>query len=176
MNRTFKSDETLSFYIQKHKSFDPLEHDFTVHHITQRAVTGTLVSLYKPGTVVGTLAEKWDKADDGKSWTFVLRKGLQFSDGTPIDASAVKYSLTRLALKVKERNSRPGLIEHIVGFESLSSLADSFQGIQVLNDLKLKIECKEPVKNFLEKISFGLYGIVSSADFDKKVTGKIHQK
>lgn len=41
------------------------------------------------------LAEKWSISDDAKTYTFTLRGGLKFSDGSPIKASDVKFSLER---------------------------------------------------------------------------------
>lgn len=41
------------------------------------------------------LAENWGVSDDGKRWTFHLKPGIQFSDGTPCDAEAVKASMAR---------------------------------------------------------------------------------
>jgi len=39
--------------------------------------------------VIPSLAEKWDTSADGKVWTFYLRKGVKFHDGTPFNAQAV---------------------------------------------------------------------------------------
>src|SRR3981189_1666033 len=36
------------------------------------------------------LAESWDTSADGKTWTFHIRQGVTFQDGTPLDAAAVK--------------------------------------------------------------------------------------
>lgn len=41
------------------------------------------------------LAETWRRSADGFTWTFHLRQGVQFHDGTPFDADAVVFSLTR---------------------------------------------------------------------------------
>ncbi|MFO1351710.1 MAG: ABC transporter substrate-binding protein [Gammaproteobacteria bacterium] len=41
------------------------------------------------------LAERWEASSDGKQWTFYLRKGVKFHDGTPFDAEAVKFSIER---------------------------------------------------------------------------------
>jgi peptide/nickel transport system substrate-binding protein len=42
------------------------------------------------------LATKWEVAPDKMSWTFNLRKGVEFTDGTPFDAEAVKFNFERL--------------------------------------------------------------------------------
>ena len=42
--------------------------------------------------VVASLAEKWETSADGKVWTFYLRKGVKFHDGTPFNAAAVVYN------------------------------------------------------------------------------------
>lgn len=39
------------------------------------------------------LAERWDISDDGRVYTFYLRKGVTFSDGTPFTATAVKLNM-----------------------------------------------------------------------------------
>ncbi len=41
------------------------------------------------------LAESWQMSRDGRQWTFHLRQGVQFHDGTPLDAAAVVFSLER---------------------------------------------------------------------------------
>jgi len=42
------------------------------------------------------LAEKWDVSPDGLHYTFYLRKGVKFHDGTPLNATAVKMSFDRI--------------------------------------------------------------------------------
>src|SRR5690349_3303415 len=52
---------------------------------------GARTSQYKPG-----LATSWKESPDGKTWTFTLRQGVTFHDGTPFNAAAVKFSFDRL--------------------------------------------------------------------------------
>ena len=56
----------------------------------------TLVQ-YKLGTteVEPGLAEKWEVSKDGRAYTFHLRKGVKFHDGTPFNADAVLFSFDR---------------------------------------------------------------------------------
>lgn len=49
----------------------------------------------KSTEVEPSLAEKWDISDDGLVYTFYLRKGIKFHDGTPFNAEAVKFNFDR---------------------------------------------------------------------------------
>jgi peptide/nickel transport system substrate-binding protein len=55
---------------------------------------------FKPGAfdVEPAIAQSWQMSPDGRTWTFELRKGLRFSDGTPLDAQAVKFNFDRWRL------------------------------------------------------------------------------
>ncbi|MGI5147058.1 ABC transporter substrate-binding protein [Plantactinospora sp. CA-294935] len=61
-----------------------------------RQMYETLVT-HKPGTaeLTGGLAESWEHDADGKVWTFKLRKGVKFHDGTPFNAAAVCFNFER---------------------------------------------------------------------------------
>jgi peptide/nickel transport system substrate-binding protein len=48
------------------------------------------------GQIVPDLAERWDVSPDGRSYTFVLRGGLRWSDGTPLDAHDVAFTYDAL--------------------------------------------------------------------------------
>ena len=49
--------------------------------------------------LVPKLATSWDISKDSLTYTFKLRKGVKFHDGTPFDAAAVKYNIDRCAAK-----------------------------------------------------------------------------
>ncbi|HEY0208944.1 ABC transporter substrate-binding protein [Acerihabitans sp.] len=55
----------------------------------------SLLQFDAEGKVVPNLAKSWDVAPDGKAYTFHLNPGMQCSDGTPLDANDVKYTLDR---------------------------------------------------------------------------------
>lgn len=54
-----------------------------------------LVEYGEKGEIKPALAESWDISGDGKVYTFYLRQGVQFSDGTDFNAEAVKFSFER---------------------------------------------------------------------------------
>jgi hypothetical protein len=49
-----------------------------------------------PPEIVPWLAESYDIDDDGRMWTFHLRRGVQFHDGSEVNAEAVRFSFERL--------------------------------------------------------------------------------
>ncbi|MCE2502256.1 MAG: ABC transporter substrate-binding protein [Dehalococcoidia bacterium] len=54
--------------------------------------------------IVGDLATHWDVSDDGLTYTFIIPEGVQWTDGTPLTAADVVFSLDRM---VQEGESRP---------------------------------------------------------------------
>ncbi|OQA10234.1 MAG: Periplasmic dipeptide transport protein precursor [Firmicutes bacterium ADurb.Bin373] len=52
---------------------------------------------FKPGegTIEPCLAESWRVSPNGREWTFFLRKGVKFHDGTPFNSDAVRFSIER---------------------------------------------------------------------------------
>jgi peptide/nickel transport system substrate-binding protein len=75
---------------------DPALYDFTDNRLlVTTQVMETLVS-YAPDTPsVRVLAESWSVSPDGLAWTFIVRTGVTFHDGTPLDAAAVAFNFQR---------------------------------------------------------------------------------
>ncbi|MBO1902920.1 ABC transporter substrate-binding protein [Leucobacter weissii] len=59
-------------------------------------VLESLVALNDAGEIVPWLATAWEPADDGLSWDFTLDESAVFTDGTPVDAAAVKANIEHL--------------------------------------------------------------------------------
>jgi peptide/nickel transport system substrate-binding protein len=58
-------------------------------------VYDTVVRLGTDASMMPGLAESWEVSDDGKEYTFFLRQGVKFHDGTDFDAEALKFNLDR---------------------------------------------------------------------------------
>jgi peptide/nickel transport system substrate-binding protein len=67
------------------------------------------------------LAEKWDLSEDGRTWTFKLRQGVRFSDGSPFDADAVVANMQRY-IKISPRPSPYTAMDIRVGYGRLSDV------------------------------------------------------
>jgi len=70
-------------------------HDWELFHQCADGLLNTVPG--KAGEVVPAIAESYTISDDGLEYTFNLREGVVFPDGTPVDADAVVFSLERIA-------------------------------------------------------------------------------
>ncbi|KUF09713.1 ABC transporter substrate-binding protein [Pseudoponticoccus marisrubri] len=71
-----------------------------------------LTRFTNTGEVVPGLAERWDISEDGLTYTFHLREGVSFHDGTTMDAEDVKFTLDR-ARAEDSQNAQKALFEGI---------------------------------------------------------------
>lgn len=77
--------------------FDPLyATDGATFKVTRQMTEGLVA--YTPGTadVEPALAESWEPSEDALTWTFKIRQGVKFHDGTDLDAAAVCFNLDRM--------------------------------------------------------------------------------
>jgi peptide/nickel transport system substrate-binding protein len=90
--------ETLVYgTTEKIIDMDPANaYDFHTWEIFYNIYQGLLKFPAGKTNLVPGLAESYEISDDGKEYTFKLRKGLKFSDGTSFDANAVKWSIDRV--------------------------------------------------------------------------------
>jgi len=78
-------------------TFDPLRAELSDVDIVCFLAYDALVQ-YEPGTakIVPWLAKEWEISDDGRTYTFKLREGVKFHDGTDLTASDVKFTFDRI--------------------------------------------------------------------------------
>ena len=96
-NSSARTDTLIYAQSEDPKTLDPVNTDIAeaVHVITN--VFDTLVTYHdETSEIVPALAEKWETSEDGLAWTFHLRQGVRFHDGTELNAEAVKISFDRL--------------------------------------------------------------------------------
>ncbi len=77
---------------------DSLDPHKAVSAATRELLFNVYEGLVKPnadGELVPAIAERWELSDDGCTYTFYLREGVKYSDGTAVTAEDVVYSITR---------------------------------------------------------------------------------
>ncbi len=83
--------------------------------------------------IVPALAESWEISPDGLTYTFKIRDGVKFHDGTPVNAEAVKFSFERLLS---------------VGMGAVGNFT-SIDKIEVADEMTVKFILKDPFSSFL---------------------------
>lgn len=72
-----------------------------------------LTKIEVDGRVTPLLAEGWTETPDGATYTFRLRKGVSFSDGSPLDAEAVKFSFERAKAEGSTNKAKKAVFDNI---------------------------------------------------------------
>ena len=102
------------------------------------------------GQFVPGLAESWKISDDGRTYSFTLRRDVKFHDGTPFNAAAVKVNL--------ERISDPATQSQKAMF-----MLGPFDRADVLDEFTVVIHLKQPFAPLLDSLSQVYLGIASPA-------------
>ncbi len=100
------------------------------------------------------LATKWEVSPDGKHWRFYLRRGVQFHDGTPLDAKAVAFSFHRLLDK-----THPNYLGE--SGEYWQKLLKDVIAVSAIDPTTVEIEVGRPYAPLLGEVA--MYPIVSPA-------------
>ena len=83
--------------ITQPETLDPLEAENTVGVHVLEMIFSSLVQYGEGWEPVPALAKSWDVSDDGRVWTFYLREGVLFHDGTELTAADVVSTYEVLA-------------------------------------------------------------------------------
>jgi len=93
-----KRGGTLKLHYSELDTTDPHRHTGTIG--VQQVYVETLTSIAKDGSVEPFLAERFDVSPDGKTYRFLIRKGVRFHNGREMTANDVLQNITRVRDKV----------------------------------------------------------------------------
>ncbi|MHA3021707.1 ABC transporter substrate-binding protein [Mycobacterium sp. BMJ-28] len=102
----------------------------------------------KTGKLTPWLAESWQQNADLTEFTFTLRPGVTFSDGTPLDATAVKVNFDRIPHLGATHNLAAGYLE-------------GYRETRVIDPLKFAVVFDHPTAQFLQATSTLSLAIIS---------------
>jgi len=110
----------------------------------------SLVSLDADGTILPWLASEWEQSDDGLTWTFTIRDDVTFTDGTPLNAEAVRANIAHV--------QDPATLSS-TGYLALGKVT----GAEAVDDRTLRLTLSAPDSALLESLSQPWLAIESPA-------------
>jgi len=155
-----RTDTLIYAQSEDPKTLDPINTDIAeaVHVITN--VFDTLVTYHdETSQIVPSLAEKWETSDDGLNWTFHLRQGVKFHDGTPMNAAAVKVSFDRMLA-----DQHPLVYDTARPYQSAFSM---IRAIETPTELTVVFRLKHPSAVFLSNLAMFCGSVVSPTALEK---------
>ena len=152
------------------QSMDPIQETRSPHAHYQAPMYDALVGLnFEKGGKGPGVAERWELAKDGLSWTFYLRKGLKWHNGDPLTAHDVKFSFERTMSKESITSNKAALRRDV-------------KSIEVIDDYTVRIYTNGVQVHFPENLSRASYQVgqlmpkkyietVGAEEFRKKPIG-----
>lgn len=120
-------------------------------YVTRQVVDSLTDQDPDTGEIVPWLAQSWEVNPDASQFTFHLRPGVTFSDGTPLDAAAVRQNLDAVFAL--------GGVKAPLGASYLSG----YTGTTVVDPLTARVEFRGPNAQFLQASSTPQLGILAPA-------------
>lgn len=116
---------------------DPNYRTLTAEHNLYRQIYEPLYFFnHNDGTVENRLAESYTVSDDGLVYTFVIKEGVKFHDGTEVKAEDVAFT-----------------VENAAASTYIGSTVANFESAKAVDDYTVEITLKAPYASFFENVS-----------------------
>ncbi len=126
-------------------SIDPHQGKETPAVQVTKHIFDTLFTINADGEVEGLLCEKWTQ-DDDVTYTFDIRQGVMFHDGSELTAEDVKFSLDRA-----------------IASASVSYIVDFIDSVEVTGDYQVKVTLDAPYAPALRNLAVPFSAIIPKA-------------
>jgi len=143
---------------QTEDTLNPAVSGLDVTGLIDRNIFDSLVVQAGPNSFGPWLASRWTISPDGKTYTFFLKQGVTFQDGTPFNAAAVKASLDYA-------------VNPATKSEEAAALIAPYAGSTVVSDYQVQVKLKQPFSPLLQALSTPYLGIQSPAELAKPASG-----
>jgi peptide/nickel transport system substrate-binding protein/oligopeptide transport system substrate-binding protein len=135
-------------------------------HVVRQIFDG-LVQFDAHLNVIPAIAEFWEASQDGRTWTFALRRGVTFQHGREVTAQDFVYSFTRL-LQVKSPGPVSDLFKHIQGAEEfMQGKTPSVRGLKAVDRYTLQIVLEEPFASILAVLGLTNAAVVPQEEVER---------
>ena len=149
--------DTSGFLVAVEDEPDTVDFQCTsIHYTIAQNVFNRLVEMEASEggeiKILPSLAESWEVSEDGRTYTFHLRNNVTFSNGSPLTASDVQYTFTRLLTHPNSCNR--DIVDEVLGAKAVESgQAVELEGFRILSDLDFTITLESPFQAFLACLS-----------------------
>lgn len=123
---------------------DPVKVDNYLEHVLLGQILEPLVESTPDGNISPAVAEHWTISSDARRITFTVRNGIRFSNGVPVTAADVKFSLER----------------HLASPSQSRTFLQKLSSIHVTDDRTITIELTHPYIAVFKALSRDQLGVV----------------
>ncbi|BBH23818.1 peptide ABC transporter substrate-binding protein [Paenibacillus baekrokdamisoli] len=174
-NPASTSGKTLNVYVENEmKDLNQLAASDDISWTVLNNVGEGLYRLDKDNNPVAGLAQDVKISDDKLTYTFTLRDGIKWSNGTPITAADFKYAwLAEMNAETSKNGYAFIMTDYITGGEEYASGKGSADkvGIQAKDDKTLVVQLKQPTPYFLRLTTMSVYFPLNEAFVKSKGAG-----
>ena len=145
-------------------SLDPAEVTDTESENVSQSILETLVTFAEGETTVEPLlATEWVTSEDGLTYTFTLREGIKFHDGTDFNAEAVVFNFERWMKSNQEKFYMYGTV--FSGYEADET--HELESVKAVDELTVEFTLKYAQPTFIKDLALTPFSISSPAAIEK---------
>jgi peptide/nickel transport system substrate-binding protein len=133
-------------------TLDPHKTSGTLTFQTLKSIYDTLAEPDRSGKIIPALAERWEVSDDALTWTFYLKKGVVFHNGSKFTSADVKATFERIKDKKIGSPNRKEFVAIV--------------SIEAPDDFTVVLKLKEPAAPLLATLASGWGAILSKSLID----------
>jgi len=126
-----------------------------------------LLNVDKDNKIIPGAAESYDVSDDGLTWTFHLRDGLKWSDGSALTAKDFVYSWKRVADPATAAPYGETVLGMVKGFDEASAGNVDALGVSAPDDTTFVVQLAHPCAYFDKLAAFATLSPVNQATIEK---------
>lgn len=126
----------------------------------------TLLAIDKDNKVIPGAAESYKVSEDGLTWTFYLRSGLKWSDGSPLTAKDFVYSWKRVADPNTAAPYGETVLGMVKGFDEAAAGDVDALGVSAPDDTTFEVQLSNPCGYFDKLAAFGVLSPVNQATIE----------
>jgi len=160
-------ETVLNLYGIDPLTLDPaVSGEMTSHQYIMQLFSG-LVRLDDNLEPAPDIAQKWEVSDDGRTYTFYLRKDVSFHNGREVKAGNFKYSWERACDPATGSLTAGTYLGDIIGVkEAIAGESREISGVRVIDDYTLEVTIDAPKSYFLAKLTYPTAFVVDRANVE----------